>query len=357
MPRGFRPPEEEETDLWIPLQQQIRPDRMRWRDQHFLGVVGRLRTGVELDQARSDMNRIAAQLRMQYPASDIGSGAVVMPLGQAVVGETKKSLLLALGIVVLVLLIAISNVAILMLVRVSGRARELAVRMALGASTSQILRDVLTESVILALVSGLLGLFLAPLTRAIFLHFATNNGTFAFIQINPAVLAFAAVLSVVVGLGFGALPAITVLRTDAQHILRNAGGTMTRVGDGRFLRHALVTGEISLSIVLLVATGLLLRSMMHLHNQPLGFRANRVFTSWIGLPRIRYQNNNDVISFFTRVDQNLRDLPGVEAVGLGYPLPLQGNPFWTSFTIAGRSSNPGSTRGLPCVLSILGSCK
>jgi len=314
---------------------------MHWRDQHFLAVVGRLRTGVELDQARADMNRIAAQLRMQYPASDNGSGAVVMPLRQAAVGEREKSLLLALGIVVLVLLIATSNVAILMLVRVSGRTRELAVRMALGASTSQILRDVLAESVILAVGSGLLGLFLAPLTRAIFLNFAPNNGTFAFIQINPAVLAFAVVLSVVVGLGFGVLPAINGLRTDAQHILRNTGDAMTRIGGGRFLRHALVTGEISLSIVLLVATGLLLRSMMHLHSQPLGFRANRVITSRIGLPRIRYQNNNDVVSFFTRVDQNLRDMPGVEAVGLAYPLPLQGNPFWTSFTIAGRNSNPG----------------
>jgi putative ABC transport system permease protein len=120
MPLGFRSPDDEETDLWIPLQQQIRPDRMLWRDQHFLRVVGRLRPGVKLDQARSDMNRIAVQLRVQYPSSDNGSGAVVMPLQQALVGESKKSLLLALGIVVLVLLIASSNVAILMLTRVSG---------------------------------------------------------------------------------------------------------------------------------------------------------------------------------------------------------------------------------------------
>jgi putative ABC transport system permease protein len=341
MPRSFRSPGEEETELWIPLQQQIRPDRMLWRDQHFLGVVGRLRPGVTLDQARADMNRIAGQLRAQYPNSDNGSGAVAMPLQQALVGDTKQSLLLALGIVVLVLLIASSNVAILMLARVSGRTRELAVRMALGASAAQILGDVLAESVILGLLSGLLGLFLALLGRKIFLHFAPANNVFTLIQINPAVLAFAVAVSGTVGLGFGLLPAFKVLKTDVQHVLRNAGNATTMDRGGRFLRHALVAGEISLSIVLLVATGLLLRSMMNLQHQPLGFHADRVLTYKISLPRTRYQNNNDEIGFYSRVEQNLRDSPGVEAVGLVYPLPMQGNDFSTSFTLAGRSANPG----------------
>ena len=121
MPQDFQSPGDGDADLWIPLQQQIRPDRMLMRDQHFLGVVGRLLRGVTLDQARANMNRISAQLRVQYSAADSGSGAVVMPLQQALVGDTRKSLLLALGIVVFVLLIASSNVAILMLARVSGR--------------------------------------------------------------------------------------------------------------------------------------------------------------------------------------------------------------------------------------------
>jgi len=341
MPRSFVDPDNDQLDLWIPLQQQIRPDRMLGRDSHFLSVVGRLRPGVSLGEARADMNRIAAQLKMQYPASDNGSGAVVIPLQQALVGETGKSLLLALGIVVLVLLIATSNVAILMLARVSGRSRELAVRMALGASALQILRDVLEESVTLGFLSGLLGLAFAVIGRRLFLQFAPYNPNVESIQINPAVLAFAVLLSVIVGLGFGLLPAVKVLRTDVQHILRNSGNATTLDVGGRFLRHTLLVGEISLSIVLLVATGLLLRSMTNLRNQALGFRSDRLITSWIGLPRIHYQNNDDVASFFTRVDQNLRDSPGVEAVGLGYPLPLQGNHFWTSVTIAGRSSNPG----------------
>jgi putative ABC transport system permease protein len=341
MPRSFVSPGDDDADLWIPLQQQIRPDRMLWRDIHFLGVVGRLRPGVTLDQARADMNRIAAQLKIQYPSSDNGSGAVVMPLQQALVGETKQSLLLALGIVILVLLIASSNVAILMLARVSVRTRELAVRMALGASTWQILRDVLAESVILGLVSGLLGLMISLIGRKLFLQFAPYNPNIETIQINPAVLSFAALLSVIVGLGFGLLPAIKVLRTDVQHILRNGGNATTLDAGGRLLRHTLLIGEISLSIVLLVATGLLLRSMTNLQNQPLGFRVDRLIATWIGLPRIRYQNNDDVASFFTKVDQNLRDSPGVEAVALGYPLPLQGNHFWTSLTIDGRTMSPG----------------
>ena len=112
----------------------------------------------------------------------------------------------------------------------------------------------------------------------------------------------------------------------------------------------LLVGEISMSIVLLVATGLLLRSMRNLQNQPLGFRANHLAASWIGLPRIRYQNNSDVASFFTRVDERLRNSPGVEAVGLGYPLPLQGNHFWTSVTISGFGlRHPASMSKPHCV--------
>jgi putative ABC transport system permease protein len=200
---------------------------------------------------------------------------------------------------------------------------------------------VLAESVILGLGSGLLGLLLAVIGRKMFLHLAPANDLFTLIQINPAVLAFAVAVSLIVGLGFGLLPAVKVVRTDVQHILRNAGNATTMDAGGRFLRHALVTGEISLSIVLLIATGLLLRSMMNLQHQPLGFRADRVLTYRIRLPRIRYQNNNDEVGFYSRVEQNLRESPGVENVGLGYPLPLQGNDFLTSFTIAGRNANPG----------------
>jgi predicted permease len=332
---------DEEADLWIPLQQQIRSDRMLWRDFHFLGVIGRLRPGVTLDQARADMNRIAAQIKMQYPDSDNGSGAVVIPLQQALVGDTRQSLMLALGIVLLVLLIASSNVAILMLARVSGRTRELAVRMAVGASSSHILRDVLAESVILGFLSGLLGLVLALIGRKLLLQLAPYNPNVEAIKINPAVLAFAALLSVVVGLGFGLLPSIKVLRADIQHILRSAGNATSLDPGSRFLRHALLVGEISLSIVLLAGTGLLLRSMTNLRNQPLDFRTDHLIATRIGLPRIHYQSNDDVASFFTKVDQNLRESRGVEAVALGYPLPLQGNDFWTSITIAGRASNPG----------------
>jgi putative ABC transport system permease protein len=348
MPSGFRSLDDDgETDLWVPLQQQVRPDRMLWRDQHFLQVVGRLRPGVTLLQARADMNRLAAQLRVQYPGSDNDAGAVVIPLQQALVGETRNSLLMAFGIVVLVLLIASANVAILMLARVTGRTRELAVRMALGANASRILTDVLSESVILGLASGFLSLALALVGRKIFLYFGPNNDNLASIQINPAVIVFAIAVSLSVGFGFGLLPALKVLGTDVQRILRNAGNATTMDAGGRFVRNAFVIGEISLSVVLLVAAGLLLRSMMNLQRQPLGFRADHVVTSWIGLPRIRYQNNEDVARFFSQVDQNLRALPGVEAAGLGYILPLEGNHFPTSFTIAGKSEDPRDYENAP----------
>ena len=339
MPRGFRPLDDDQTGLWVPLQQQIRPDRMLWRDQQFLGVVARLRPHTRLDEARADMNRIAAQLHAAYPNADMGSGAVVMPLQQALVGGMQKSLLLSLGIVVFVLLIAGSNVAILMLARVNSRTRELGIRLALGATLPRIVTDVLAESVSLGLVSGILGLLLAVVGPKILLHFAPS--TLGLIEINSAVVVFTVALSVVVGLGFGIFPALTLARADIQQILRRSENAATMHIGGRRLRYALVVGEVSLSIALLVGTGLLFRSMLNLQNQPLGFRSEGVVATWIGLPRIHYQNNNDVINFFTRVQQNLRALPGYQAVALGYRLPLQGNNFWTSFTITGRNTAPG----------------
>jgi putative ABC transport system permease protein len=339
MPRRFRPLDDDRTSLWVPLQQQIRPDRMLWRDQQFLGVVARLRAHTQLDQARADMNRIAGQLHAAFPSADMGSGAVVMPLQQALVGGLQKSLLLSLGIVVFVLLIAGSNAAILMLARVNSRTREMGIRLALGATLPRVLIDVLTESVILGLVSGILGFLLALVGPKILVHFAPS--TLGLIEINPVVAGFAVALSVVVGLGFGLFPALTLARAAIQQILRSSENAATIHVGGRRLRHALVVGEVSLSIVLLVGTALLFRSMLNLQNQPLGFRSKGVVATWIGLPRIHYQNNSDVIDFFTRVQQNLRSLPGYRAVALGYPLPLQGNHFWTSFTITGRNTAPG----------------
>jgi putative ABC transport system permease protein len=342
MPPSFRPLDDERTSLWVPLRQQVRPDRMFSRAQHgYLGVVGRLRPNVRLDQARADMNRIAAQLHSAYPNADMGSGAVVVPLQQAVVGGMRKSLLLSLGIVVFVLLIASSNVAILMLARVNGRARELGIRLALGAAARRIVADVLTESAILGLASGSLGLLLALGGSRILLQFAPATGALGLIEINPAVAAFTVALSAVVGLGFGLLPALTFARVNVQQLLRRSENAATIHVGGRRLRYALVVGEVSLAMVLLAGTGLLLRSLRTLQNQPLGFRTGRVVASWIGLPRIHYQNDDDVIDFFTRVQQNLRARPGYQAVALGYPLPLQGNHFPTSFTIAGRNTAPG----------------
>ena len=341
MPRTFRPPDDDQTSLWVPLQQQIRPDRMLGRDLQYLGVVARLRPDIQLDQARGDMNRIAAQLHSAYPNADMGSGAVVMPLQQALAGGMQKSLFLSLGIVIFVLLIASSNVAILMLARISHRARELAVRLALGATLPRIVTELLSESIVLGLASGILGLFVALVAAKIFPYFAPDASALGLIEINPAVAGFTVAISLVVGFGFGLFPALTLARLDIQKTLRRSENASTVHAGGRYLRDALVIGEVSLSIALLVGTGLLLRSMLNLQNQSLGFRTDGVVATWIGLPRIHYQNNSDVINFFTRVQQNLRSLPSYQAVALGYPLPLQGNHFWTSFTITGRNAAPG----------------
>jgi len=341
MPRSFRTFDDDETQLWVPLHQQVRPDRMLGRDQQYLGVVARLRPRVRLDQARADMNRIAAQVHASNPAADMGSGAVVIPLQRALAGGMQRSLLLSLGIVVFVLLIAISNVAILMLARMNSRIREMGVRLALGATLPRIVSEILTESVILGVASGVSGLLLALLGPKLLLHVTSDADALGLIEINPTVVVFAVALSIVVGLGFGLVPALTFARPDIQQILRQSENATTIHVGGRRLRDALIVVQVSLSIALLVGTGLLLRSLRTLQNQPLGFRTDGLVATWVGLPRIHYQNNNDVIDFFTRVQRNLRGLAGYKGVALGYPLPLQGNHFWTSFTVTGRSAAPG----------------
>ncbi len=341
MPRSFRSLDDDETELWVPLRQQVRPDRMLARDQNYLGVVARLRPNIRLDQARADMNRIAAQVRASNPSADMGSGAVVIPLQRALAGDLRRSLLLSMGIVVFVLLIASSNVAVLMLARMNSRARELGVRLALGATLPRIISEVLTESVILGAISGIIGLLLALVGPQVLTHVSADADPLGRIAINPTVVAFTVALSVIVGLGFGLVPALAFARPGIQQILRRSENAATIHVGGRRLRDALVVAQVSLSIALLVGTGLLLRSLRNLQNQPLGFRTDGLVATWVGLPRIHYENNNDVMDFFTRVQRNLRSMPGYQGVALGYPLPLQGNHFWTSFTITGRSTAPG----------------
>lgn len=340
MPAGFIFPHDEYAEIWVPLGQQIRPDRMLVRNMTYLTVIGQLRSGVSLNQARADMNRIAQLLRAQYQDSGSSAGAVVMPLQESLVGELRTSLLLSLAIVVCVLLIASANVAILMLARMSGRARELAVRVALGASSWRVLREVLGESVFLGLFSGLLGIAFALCGRKFLLHLAPQDEMFSRIGVNWGVLAFTIAVSLLVGLGFGLLPGLAALGTDIQQVLRKAGNAATIDVQGRRFRHALIVGEISLSMVLLVGTGLLMKSMLRLETQPLGFRPEHVVTAWIKLPRIHYQNNADVVTFFTRLQEQLREISGMQSVGLGYRLPLVGH-MGTSFTIPGRQYAPG----------------
>ncbi len=341
MPRSFRSLDDDEIELWVPLRQQVRPDRMLARDQNYLGVIARLRPSVRLDQARADMNRIAAQVHAANPSADMGSGAVIIPLQRALAGDMRRSLLLSLGIVVFVLLIASSNVAVLMLARMNSRARELGVRLALGATLTRIVSEVLTETVILGAISGILGFLLALVGPQLLTRISADADELGRIAISPMIVAFTVALSVVVGLGFGLVPALTFARPGIQQILRRSENAITVHIGGRRLRDALVVTQVSLSIALLVGTGLLLRSLRSLQNQPLGFRTDGLVATWVGLPRIHYENNNDVMDFFTRVQRNLRSMPGYQGVALGYPLPLQGTHFWTSFTITGRAAAPG----------------
>jgi putative ABC transport system permease protein len=338
MPADFSFPYDPWVRVWVPLRQQVRPDRMLVRDSRYLGVVARLRSGVGLDAARADMNRIAEFLHKENPQSL--RGAVVMPLQEALFGDLRPTLTAALAIVACVLLIGSANVAILMLARVSGRAGEMAIRMALGAGSWRVLQTVFEESVILAFCSGGLAIVWAVAARALLLRFEPQHTSLSLVKINWPVCIFAMALSIAVGFGFGILPGLHALRTDIQQVLRRAGNAATTDVHGRSWRNALITAEVALSVVLLIGSGLLLRSMLRLADQPLGFRTDHVLAAWVKLPRIKYQNNTDVAAFFTQLQQRLRAIPGLGSVGLGYRAPLQG-VMWTGFTLPGKQYAPG----------------
>lgn len=326
------------VQMWVPLRQQVRPDRMVVRDSRYLGVVARLRSGVRMKAARADINRIAEYLHKEHPQSL--RGAVVMPLQEALFGDLRPTLTAALAIVGCVLLIGSANVAILMLAKVSGRAGEMAIRMALGAGSWRVLQSVLEESVVLALCSGGLAIVCTVAARALLLRFESQHTSLSLMKINWPVCIFAMALSIVVGFGFGILPGLHALRTDIQQVLRRAGNATTTDVHRQSWRNALITGEVALSVVLLIGSGLLLRSMLRLADQPLGFRTDHVLAAWVKLPRIKYQNNADVAAFFTQLQQRLRAIPGLGSVGLGYRPPLQGD-MGIGFTVPGKQYAPG----------------
>jgi putative ABC transport system permease protein len=331
MPAGFSYPDR--AEIWRPL--VIDPAKLD-RGPHYLNVVGRLKPGVTLAQAQADMSTIAARLSQQYREKNAGHGVKLERLSNVVVGDIGLALYVLLGAVGFVLLIACANLANLMLARVGARQKEIAVRTALGAGRMRIVRQLLTESIMLAIVGGVVGLLLAfwAVSWVVSLGADTIPRVHE-ISVDPRVAGFTLLVSVVTGVLFGLAPAIQVSRPDLTDALKESGRSTAGLRRNR-LRSALVVSEVALSLVLLVGAGLMIRSFAKLNQVDPGFKPAQVLTLGATLLRTRYPEDEQVAQMFSQILDRAATVPGVLSVGAISDLPLTGSNTSDSFTIEGR---------------------
>ncbi len=339
---GIMPPKSdfrEEIELWVPLQQQIRPDRMLWRDSRFLTVVARPRPGVTLSQATDDLNRVAADLRHAHSVGDIYGGAVIIPLQKSLIGDMRQMLMVSFAVVGLVLLVVCANVANLMLLRVTGRSRELAIRLALGAKPINLVRQLVMEGICLGTAAGTAGLAIGAAGKKLLLwQLGWQSPDLMSANLSWAVLLFTFGVSVIVGIVFALLPALAVVRAERHDMLRRASSGTTVDVKGRRLRKALAIAEIACSVVLLAGTILVARSFQALRHVSLGFDIDHRVEVSLPLPRIRYQRDSDVVRFYQQVTEKVRALPGVIDATATHVLPL-GYGFDVTFQTVEANAN------------------
>src|SRR5215471_12494748 len=310
--------------LWVPI--AFPQEEASQRGNHFLEVIARLKPGMTLKQAQVEMETIAARLAQQYPDYNKRRGAVVIPLHEQVVGDIKPALLVLLGAVGFVLLIACANVANLLLARGAVRQKEIALRLALGASRSRLTRQFLTESVLLALLGAGLGLLLAFAGIRILRNFIPSSiSQIQTISIDSTVLIFTAVVAVLTGIAFGLAPAIHGSHLNLNDTLKESGRDSTGGVRGHRARGLLVIGEVAISFVLLIGAGLLINSFLHLRNLDPGFRADHLLTMKVDLSEVKYPDRDKRAAFFDEVIRRVRVLPGVQSAAVAGNLPLTYN--------------------------------
>jgi putative ABC transport system permease protein len=326
-----------DSEIVVPLKIDIDPRRSD-RDTNFLRAFARLKPGVTRELAQADLASIATQLQREYPEANAKKIAPrALALREEIVGDYKKALVLLLCAVVLVLLIACSNIANMLLARASARHKEMAIRRALGASGARLVRQLLTESVILAVIGGALGVMLAAWAVDLLLALSPANLPRAHeAGIDGAVLGFSAGLSMTVGLIFGLAPALQASRADLNDELKAVGRGATNSPHRTRVRNLLVVSEIALAVVLLAGAGLSLKSFARLQRVSAGFDDEHLLLARLSLPQAKYSNLQSVITFYEQVSERLKNLPEVQSVGAANVLPLSGLFVRTDFTVAGR---------------------
>jgi putative ABC transport system permease protein len=313
------------------------------RGSYYLAVVARLAPGRALEEAMAEVQGLGARISRQFPESATGVGLAVFPLHDATVGDVRPALLVLLGAVGFVLLIACANVANLLLARAASREGEIAVRIALGAGRGRLVRQLLTESVVLALLGAVVGLLLAYWGAHLLVAMQPRGvPRLDAVQVDGTVAAFTFGVALLTGLLFGLVPALQATRNGLAGTLKDGGrGAVGKRGAAR-MRGGLVVAEMALAVMLLAGAGLLIRSFSLLSRVDPGFQPERVLAFRVSLPEAQYDDDARVEAFFSRLEERLETLPGVSAAGGVMALPLTGTDMQLSFDVEGRPpAQPG----------------
>jgi putative ABC transport system permease protein len=337
MPPGFHFPQKD-TEMWVPI--ALNERQRAARNSISYKAIGQLKPGVTLAQARADMSAIAASLVERFP-DQAGYGANLVALHEQVVGNVRVALWVMLAAVGFVLLIACANVANLLLAQAAVREREIAIRTALGASRWRIVFQLLTESSVLALVSGGLGLLVAWWgLKALISLSPADIPRLDQVHISTGVLGFTLGVSVLTGLIFGLVPALQASKLDLAESLKEGGRGSTTGMHGSRVRNLLVIAEVALSIVLLIGAGLMIKSFINLQHFNLGFNPERLLTLQVSLAGSKYRDGNQAANFYKQVLERVANTPGVESVGAISTIFLSKTPNSTNFTIENRPPVP-----------------
>ena len=344
LPADFR--SIDKTDILLPIGVWLtgNAEAAERGDRGDMRVVGRLAPGVSATQARAEMDAIAARLAAAYPLANAQSGVVLRPIREIFVGNIQPAILTLFGAVLFVLLIACANVANLFLMRGAARTREIALRMALGATRGRVVRQMLAESLVLAFFGGLLGLAVSVAgMQGMARLLPTDLAAGATVNLNGAVLLFAAAAVMLSSLIFGLVPALHLTSPELQSDLKERGRSISAGVSQSRLRGLLAAGEIAVALILLVGAGLMVRSLYRLMSVDPGFQTRRLLTMEMALRTTQYSKDPAILNFWDQVLDRVRELPGVESAAVGTLVPLTDSHSRTDITIEGMPlPKPGS---------------
>jgi putative ABC transport system permease protein len=345
MPAGFAHPQT--VEMWAPLKLATAPPQvLANRQRRFLRVMARLKPGVTLHQAQAEMDQIAIRLQQENPQTNAAQGVKIVGIREQYAGDARTPLLVLLGAVGFVLLIACANIANLFLARAASRQKEIAIRLALGAARGRLIRQFLTESVLLSLIGGACGLVVSLWSTGFLVSlFPKNIANLSLpqvdeIPINSRVMGFTVLVALATGILFGLVPAVQSAKVDLNNTLKETGSSVAAgLRSGRF-RGGLVVAEMALALVLLIGAGLMIKSFWRLQQADLGLNTHNVLTMEVQLPDYKYSERQKRQAFLEEAMRRIESLPGVQSAGAINFLPLTG--FWgtSTFTIEGQPTPP-----------------